>query len=67
MDKVRDEEGFLKRLGAVTGELISSGKFAGFCYTQLTDVQQEVNGLLTIRREPKVAVEKLRRIFGQER
>ena len=26
----------------------------GFCYTQLTDVMQEVNGLLTPDRKPKV-------------
>jgi beta-galactosidase/beta-glucuronidase len=33
---------------------ISSLKFvAGFCYTQLTDVEQEINGLLTYNREPK--------------
>jgi hypothetical protein len=28
---------------------------AGFCYTQLTDVEHEKNGLLTARREPKLA------------
>jgi beta-galactosidase/beta-glucuronidase len=28
---------------------------AGFCYTQLTDVEHEQNGLLTARREPKLA------------
>jgi len=27
---------------------------AGFCYTQLTDVEQELNGLLTYDRKPKV-------------
>ena len=27
---------------------------AGFCYTQLTDVEQELNGLLTYDRRPKV-------------
>lgn len=25
----------------------------GFCYTQLCDVEQEMNGLHTCRREPK--------------
>ena len=29
----------------------------GFCYTQLTDVEQEQNGLLTYDRKPKVDVE----------
>ena len=35
-------------------EGISSLKFlTGFCYTQLTDVEQEINGLLTYERRPK--------------
>ena len=33
---------------------ISSLEFlAGFCYTQLTDIEQEINGLLTYDRKPK--------------
>ena len=32
------------------------------CYTQLTDVEQEVNGLLTYDRKPKCDVEEIRRI-----
>jgi beta-galactosidase/beta-glucuronidase len=39
---------------------IASLKFlAGFCYTQLTDVEQEINGLLTYDRQPKVAAESI--------
>lgn len=39
---------------------ISSLRFlAGFCYTQLTDVEHELNGLLTYDRRPKVAPEKI--------
>jgi len=39
-------------------EGIASLRFvAGFCYTQLTDIEQEVNGLLTYDRQPKVAPE----------
>jgi beta-galactosidase/beta-glucuronidase len=40
---------------------------AGFCYTQLTDIEQEVNGLLTYDRRAKVAPEQIaeihRRLF----
>ncbi len=32
---------------------------AGFCYTQLTDLEQEVNGLLTYDRRPKVDAARL--------
>jgi hypothetical protein len=39
-------------------EGISSLRFvAGFCYTQLTDIEQEINGLLTYDRRPKVEPE----------
>jgi len=34
----------------------------GFCYTQFTDVEQEINGLLTYDRRPKVPIEAIRRI-----
>ena len=32
----------------------------GYCYTQLTDVMQEINGLLTPDRKPKMDVERVR-------
>ena len=41
---------------------------AGFCYTQLTDIEQEINGLLTYDRRPKVSPEEVaelhRKLFG---
>ncbi len=50
-------------------EGISSLKFlAGFCFTQLTDIEQELNGLLTYNRLPKVPAEQIaeihRRLFA---
>lgn len=62
---VKNEAEFLARLAPITQFLVRSGKFAGFCYTQLTDVMQEVNGLLTEERAWKLAPEKLREIFAQ--
>jgi beta-galactosidase/beta-glucuronidase len=35
----------------------------GYCYTQLTDTMQEVNGLLTCDRTPKLPMETLRRVL----
>jgi beta-galactosidase/beta-glucuronidase len=35
---------------------------AGFCYTQLTDIEQEANGLLTYDRRPKLAPERIAQI-----
>ncbi len=46
---------------------ISKTEFQGYCYTQLTDVQQEVNGLLYADRTPKADLEKLKRIFGNKK
>lgn len=65
-DKVKTEEEFLERLEAVTDIFIKSRSYSGFCYTQLTDVMQEVNGLLTPERKPKIAVDKLREVFGKK-
>jgi beta-galactosidase/beta-glucuronidase len=38
---------------------------AGFCYTQLTDIEQEINGLLTYDRQPKVPPKKIAAIHEQ--
>lgn len=37
--------------------------FQGFCYTQVSDVQQEVNGLLDENHIPKFDVDRLKKIF----
>jgi hypothetical protein len=42
--------------------LMQPGPVEGFCYTQLTDVEEERNGLLTFERRPKVDPEQLRRV-----
>lgn len=48
-------------------EGIRQTEFQGYCYTQLTDVQQEVNGLLYADRTPKADLKKLKRIFGKSK
>ena len=42
---------------------IAQTEFQGYCYTQLTDVQQEINGLLRADHSPKFDVQKLKSIF----
>jgi beta-galactosidase/beta-glucuronidase len=49
----RSEAEFLDRYKKLTEALLFNPAVAGFCYTQLTDVEQEVNGLLTFERKPK--------------
>ena len=62
-DGAKDEQEYLERILSVTHFLRDSGLFAGYCYTQLTDVLQEVNGLLTQERKPKVPIEQLKTVF----
>lgn len=62
-----NDEDFLAKLAAVVEPLLQSPHVQGFCYTQLTDVEQEINGLLTYDRVPKVPVEQIKKIFGAER
>lgn len=58
-----NEEDFLKRLEAVVKPMFTSPVIQGYCYTQLTDVEQEINGLLTYDRVPKAPVEKIHSII----
>lgn len=57
-----NDEDYLQRLAAVIRPLHRSPIVQGFCYTQLTDVEQEINGLVTYDRKPKVPLEDIRRI-----
>jgi len=47
------EEEFLARLKGLTDALLENPCVFGYCYTQLTDVEQEQNGLYTYDRKPK--------------
>ena len=60
--KVTDEEAFFARFKGVTDGVREIPYCQGYCYTQLTDVMQEINGLLTPERKPKMDVERVRRI-----
>ena len=52
----------LERLRGLYGAIARIPGFAGLCYTQLTDVEQEINGLMTYDRKLKFDAEKLREI-----
>ena len=57
---------FIDRLRGLTDALLDNPGMAGFCYTQLTDVEQEVNGLFTFDRKPKFPPEKIAPIFARK-
>ena len=59
-DKVTDEEAFFKRYQSLTEAARAIPQCQGYVYTQLTDVQQETNGLLTADRRPKINVARFR-------
>ncbi len=62
----RDEAAFFDRLERQVAVLLSLPHVAGYCYTQLTDVEQERNGLYNEDRSPKFDARRLRAIFGRE-
>ncbi len=47
------EEEVGRRIAGLTKALLDDPKMCAFCYTQLTDVEQEQNGLYTYDRKPK--------------
>ena len=52
-DAPKTEEEFIERYKALTDVLLDNPNMLGFCYTQLYDVEQEQNGLMTYEREFK--------------
>ncbi len=60
------KEDFYKRLESQVDALLSiSDKVWGYCYTQLTDVEQEENGIYLYDRTPKYDTARLKAIFGK--
>lgn len=61
-DKVKDEAQFYNRFQGLTDAIRDIPYCCGYCYTQLTDVMQEINGLVTPNRVPKVNPDKIKAI-----
>lgn len=61
--KSKDE--FYARYKGLVDALLDSPYQFGFCYTQLTDVEQEQNGLYTYQRQPKFDVKRLHDIAAR--
>ncbi|MDR0377127.1 MAG: glycoside hydrolase family 2 [Spirochaetaceae bacterium] len=61
-NKVRTKEEFIKRFDAITTAIKKIDRICGYCYTQLTDVQQEINGLMDMDRNFKVNPDILKEI-----
>lgn len=55
-------EDYAAKYEELTTAILDSPTICGFCYTQLTDTEQETNGLLTADRQPKIDPERIREI-----
>ena len=58
---VENDEEYIERLTSLV-DAIKKMNIFGYRYTQITDVEQEVNGVLRADRTPKVATELIRKI-----
>ncbi|MFB3882904.1 MAG: glycoside hydrolase family 2 protein [Armatimonadota bacterium] len=65
-DRPKSEAEFLARYRALTETLLFHPRMCGFCYTQLYDIEQEVNGLYTYDRRPKFDPTVIRAINEQK-
>lgn len=63
-DRPRSIEEVYHRIEKMTEALTAHPYISGFTYTQLTNVEQEENGIYTYDRRAKFDAERLRRIFG---
>jgi beta-galactosidase/beta-glucuronidase len=59
---VSNTDELLAKYKDLMGSIASLPFVSGFCYTQLTDVEQEINGLLTYHRKPKVPIDQVSEI-----
>ena len=65
-DRPADEAEFFERYRELTETLLENEAMWAFCYTQLYDIEQEVNGLHTYDRDPKFDPGRIRAINEQE-
>ncbi|MFP3895443.1 MAG: glycoside hydrolase family 2 protein [Anaerolineales bacterium] len=65
-DRPRSKEEFLDRYRGLTETLLEHPRICALCYTQLYDIEQEVNGLYTYDRQPKFDPRHIREINEQK-
>jgi beta-galactosidase/beta-glucuronidase len=65
--KATTDRQFLLLFRDLMRAVVSSPLFSGFCYTQFTDTFQEMNGLLTADRTPKIPLKDIAKAVKQSR
>lgn len=63
---ITSPEEFAKYISEQAEAMRIDDAIAGHCYTQLTDIEQEQNGIYTYRREEKAPIKMLRDIIGKK-
>ncbi len=63
----KTEAEFYERLEGQVDAILSFDHIAGYCYTQLTDVEQEQNGIYAFDRSAKFDMKRIRKIFSKTR
>ncbi len=66
-DAPKTVEEFYTRLEGQVAALLSHDHICGYCYTQLTDVEQEQNGIYNYDRSAKFDMRRIARIFRRTR
>jgi len=62
-----DDQQFAEKFIGLMAAVIETPIFSGFCYTQFSDTFQEVNGLLSPDRTPKLPLEQIAAAVGASR
>ena len=65
-DGPRNLEEFYQRYQGLVDALLDNPHMFGFCYTQLTDVEQEHNGLYYYDRRPKFDMDRIKAITSRK-
>lgn len=63
-DCVLSDDAYIDRLTSMVKAVRAIDGICGFCITQLTDVEQEINGLLDFDRIPKAKMEQLKKAIS---
>ena len=58
-------EQFYERLEGLVDAILDKEHISGYCYTQLTDVEQEKNGVYFYSRDSKFDISRIRKIFSK--
>lgn len=65
-ESAKDKNELINRIDSLVKALLNINGIQGYCYTQFTDVFQEVNGLVDINRNEKVEANLLSKIFAND-